>query len=255
VLARVLSPSTGSLLDRLDLRAGMTCLDAGCGGGDVTVELARRVGPGGKVVGVDVDEHAVALARQEASAAGIDNIAFRAGDIRSHEYDAAFDLVYARFLLTHLGDPAAAVATLVAHLRPGGVLAVEDIDFSGAYTWPPSESHRRYLELYCAVVRKRGGDPDIGKRLPLLLADGGLEGVEMHIVQPMGTTGEMKLLDPITMDSIAESAIRDGLASPGEVEAVGRALYRAAEDPGIIAGLPRIVQTWGRRASQSQTPQ
>jgi ubiquinone/menaquinone biosynthesis C-methylase UbiE len=53
VLARVMRASSISLFDRLDLRDGLTCLDVGCGGGDATLELARRVAPRGRVIGVE----------------------------------------------------------------------------------------------------------------------------------------------------------------------------------------------------------
>lgn len=247
VLARVTYPSTASLLDRLGLDTGMTCLDVGCGGGDVTVDLARRVAPGGRVVGIDVDEATLELGRQEAEADSIDNVEFRALDIRTQQCGSGFDLVYARFLLTHLSDPHSTLTALLEHLRPGGVLAVEDIDFTGAFTWPESEAFQRFCELYCTVVQKRGGDPNIGKRLPLLLAESGFETIEMNVVQPMGTEGEVKLINPITMENIADTVVQDGLASPAEIEAVVQELYRIAADPGTFAGLPRIVQAWGRR--------
>src|SRR5262249_59206078 len=101
VLARVMQPSTAALFDRLGVRAGMTCLDVGCGGGDVTVELAHRVGPRGRVVGVDIDAAKLDLARQEAEALGLRNVEFRQADVRSETVGAEFDVVYARFLLSH----------------------------------------------------------------------------------------------------------------------------------------------------------
>jgi len=247
VLARVTYPTTAALLDRLGVEPGMTCLDAGCGGGDVTVELARRVAPEGRAVGVDIDEATLDVGRQEAAAAGVDNVELRVADIRTERCGSGFDLVYARFLLSHLGDPDATVTTLVEHLRPGGMLAVEDIDFDGSLTWPASAAFDRYSELYCAVVRARGGDPDIGKRLPVLLAETGLEEVGMHVVQPIGTAGEVKLLNPITMENISDTVLRDGLASRAEIEAIVDELYRLAADPGTVTGLPRVVQAWGRR--------
>lgn len=247
VLARTLLPTTSAFLDGLGIREGMTCLDVGCGGGDVTVELAQRVGPIGTVLGVDIDETKVRMARQEAHSAGLRNVEFRTMDIRVHRGPDQNDLVYARFLLTHLREPEDAIGRLRGLVRPGGILAVEDIDFSGSFTWPESAAYRRYHELYCSVVRGRGGDPEIGKRLPSLLVDEGLENVSMNIVQPAGTRGEAKLLNPMTMESIAGAVMRDGLASSEEIESVVADLYRFAEDPGSVAGLPRIVQAWGRR--------
>ena len=133
-------------------------------------------------------------------------------------------MVYARFLLTHLEDPMSRVAAFYNHVRPGGLVIVEDIDFNGYFTWPDSAAFRRFLELYCAVTRKRGGDPNIGPRLPLLLADGGFEKVDMNIVQPMGAQGEVKLINPVTLECIADSVLQDGLASPQQIKATVREL-------------------------------
>src|SRR5215216_2084494 len=99
ILARTLHAGTSALFDRLGVGAGLRCLDAGCGGGDVTLELARRVGPRGRVIGVDLDQAKLDLARQDAAEQGISNVEFRALDVRIAELDTDFDLVYARFLL------------------------------------------------------------------------------------------------------------------------------------------------------------
>lgn len=247
ILSRVLLSSTSALFDRLGIHEGMTSLDVGCGGGDVSLELARRVGPKGRVVGVDIDETKLALARREAEDLGVGNVEYRALDIRFEEAGFQFDLVYARFLLSHLGDPAQAVAALQRHLRPGGLLIVEDVDFSGYFVWPPSPAFERFLEFYYAVVRRRGGDPDIGARLPLLLVEGGLEEVGVSVAQPMGMRGDVKLINPITMENIADAVLQDGLASREEIDGVVQELYDFAADPRTIAGVVRVIQAWGRK--------
>ena len=249
ILARTLHSGTSALFDRLGVGAGMRCLDVGCGGGDVTLELARRVGPRGQVVGVDIDATKLGLARQEAAEQGITNVEFRALDIRSGDAGTGFDLVYARFLLTHLADPASAIAAFGRALRPGGLLIVEDIDFKGSFAWPETAAFRRYCELYYAVVHRRGGDPDIGPRLPILLSDSGFAQIDMHVVQPMATQGEAKLINPITLENIADAILQDGLATRQEIDALIHELYTFAADPRTVAGLARVIQVWGRRAA------
>src|SRR3954469_4264147 len=81
ILARTLHTGTSALFDRLGVGAGLCCLDVGCGGGDVTLELARRVGPRGRVIGVDLDAAKLDLARQEAAAQGLINVEFRTLDV------------------------------------------------------------------------------------------------------------------------------------------------------------------------------
>src|SRR5262249_45814284 len=71
ILSRVMHASTTSLFDRFDINEGQLCLDIGCGGGDVTMELARRIGPRGKAVGADIDATQLNIARREADAQGI----------------------------------------------------------------------------------------------------------------------------------------------------------------------------------------
>lgn len=246
VLARAMHSTTSALFDRLGIGPGLTCLDVGCGGGDVTLDLARRVAPSGQVLGVDLDETKLHLARQEAEAAGVPNAAYRLLDVRTDDAGEAFDVVYARFLLSHLADPARAIGAFGRHLRPGGLVVVEDVDFSGSFTWPESAAHRRYEQLYCAVVQRRGGNPNLGPQLPVLLAEAGFEGVGMHVVQPAATEGEVKLLGPLTLENIAGAILADGLATREEVDDLVRQLRQFAADPRTVAGAPRIVQAWGR---------
>jgi len=247
ILSRVMHPSSTALFDRLGVGKDHLCLDVGCGGGDVTRDLARRVAPRGRAIGLDIDATKLELARAEARAEGVDNVEFRSADIRETLPSPEFDLVYARFLLTHLSDPARAAAALYQHVRPGGVVAVEDIDFRGSFTCPESPAFRRYSDLYCATVSRRGGDPNIGPRLPGLLKQCGLEEVGVAVVQPVGLQGEVKLLNPLTMQNIADAVLADALATREEIDDLVRQLYEFAADPDTLAGTPRIVQAWGRR--------
>jgi len=246
ILSRVMHSSSSSLFDRLALGDGITCLDVGCGGGDATLELARRVGPSGHAVGVDIDLMKLELARKEAAERGVQNVSFERMDICQAFAIEMFDVVYSRFLLTHLSDPAGAVESFRRHLRPGGVVAVEDVDFSGHFTHPESRAFRRYHELYCATVLRRGGDPNIGPRVPGLLERAGFQDVNIAIVQPIATRGEAKLMNPLTMANIADAVLADALATRDEIDGLVRDLYEFAADPATVAGMPRVVQAWGR---------
>jgi len=247
ILGRVMASSSAALFDRLALRDGQVCIDVGCGGGDASLEIARRVAPRGRVVGMDLDEVKLQIAREEAALQNVPNVEFHHLDFRDHVADGAYDVVYARFLLTHLSDPTAALRAFFAYVKPGGTIAVEDIDFSGHFTYPPSHAAERYFELYRATVHRRGGDPDIGPKLPALLFDAGFDEVDVAVVQPVGLTGEAKLLNPLTLQGIADAVLADGLASKDELDHVIAELFSYAVNPRTVAGLPRVVQTWGRR--------
>jgi hypothetical protein len=132
-------------------------------------------------------------------------------------------------------------------LQPGGVAIVEDIDFTGYFCHPYAAALWRYVELYTQAVRRRGGDPNIGPRLPGLLLDAGFERVQMNVVQPAAIDGEVKLLNPITMENIADCVLAEELATRSEVDRVIVELYELARDSRTVVSIPRVVQAWGYR--------
>jgi hypothetical protein len=83
-----------------------------------------------------------------------------------------------------------------------------------------------------------------------LLERAGFEDIGVSVVQLVGTRGEAKLLNPITMENIAGAVLEDGLATREEIDDVVRELYEFAANPSTVAGLPRIVRAWGRRPTE-----
>lgn len=251
LVARVMAPSTSELLDRVGVAHDADCLDVGCGGGDVTLELARRA-HAGRVVGIDLDEAKLEIARAEAREAGADNIDYRCQDLRNPDLGTAFDVVHARFVLSHLVDPQAAVDGLVRVLRPGGALVVVDIEKTATLCEPPHHSFERYIELYTLAARARGVDPDIGPRLPAILADAGCRPVRVNVVQPVGRQpkgyeGDVKLTAPVTLESIADAILALDIAERSELDSLVDDLYRLAADDETLIGTPRMMQAWGYR--------
>lgn len=246
VLARVMWPTTQALFSRIGIDRAARCLDLGCGGGDVSLALAA-LAPDGVVVGSDVDETKLELARSEAMAAGLRNVEYRVEDVMKPATDhAVFDVIYIRFLLTHLPDPAKALRNICARLAPDGVLIVEDVDFRGHFCYPHSDAFSRYVELYTKAVQARGCDPNIGPRLPSLLVGAGLRDVGVNVVQPAGVAGEVKLLCPLTLEAIADAVLAADLASLDELNQTVDDLYAFANAESTLLSVPRIVQSWGR---------
>jgi len=121
VLDRQIGPLGRAAMDRVGIAAGDRVLDVGCGTGDTTVELARRVGPGGAVTGIDLSEPMLASARQRAD--GIGNVTFRAADAQTTRFEAGhFDVCFSRFGVMFFVDPVAAFTNLRTALSPGGRL-------------------------------------------------------------------------------------------------------------------------------------
>ena len=248
LLGRIMWPTTFQLLQRTGIRAGMRCLDIGCGGGDVTLGLARLAGPVGKVVGIDMDVMKLEAARQEAARQNLANVEFRQANVYEWSEDGVYDRIYARFLLTHLPDPPAALASMRHALRPGGRLIIEDIDFSGSFCHPPCAAYERYVELYRSVVRRRKGDADIGPKLHGLLVQGGFQSVHLQLVHPFHVDQEGKELSLSTLINIAEAVLAEGLADQAEMDRVIAELEAFTNDLTTVLSLPRVFQAWGGRA-------
>jgi|SRR5262245_12313411 len=243
-------PTTAQLLNTVGLGTGMKCLDVGCGGGHVTIFMAHLVGPNGSVVGTDSDGAILALARQDAEAAKLDNVEFRHTDAAECPAEEEYDLVYARFVLTHLSEPEKCLAAMARACKSQGFIVLEDIDFTGNFCYPHCAAYEKYTELYQEVVYRRGGDPNIGRRLPGMLRQAGMQGVQVNVVQPTHMEGEGKKVSSITMERIASSVISEGLATVAEVEQVITGLNEAAADAATVMSFPRVFQTWGRRRAR-----
>jgi len=248
LLSLVMLPTTSQLLNTVGLSKGMKCLDVGCGGGHVTLLMSGLVGSYGKVVGTDSDGEILALAQQDAEAEHLDNVEFRHTDASVSQEEQEYDLVYARFVLTHLSEPEKCLNAMMRACKPDGLIVVEDIEFAGSFCYPHRPAYEWYKELYEQVVYRRGGDPNIGPKLPGMLRKAGAKGVQVNVVQPTHMEGDGKLMASITMDRISKSVVTEGLATEEEVEQVITGLNEAAADPETVMSVPRVFQTWGKRA-------
>src|SRR5579863_9242324 len=147
VVARAYRRTTLSFLRRAGIREGMACLDLGCGAGEVTFEIARLVGPTGRVAGLDMDSVKLEIARERAAKEKFGNAEFRQSNVFEWDEDSVYDLVYVRFLLTHLPEYESVLPKLLRATHAGGALAVEDIDLAGFVSHPVNAAHDRFLGL------------------------------------------------------------------------------------------------------------
>ena len=116
--------------------------------------LAERIGPAGRVIGLDLDATKLAAARAEAAARDLATVEFREASLLEPWPVQGVDLALMRFVLTHVTAPEAVLAHARAALGPKGIVAVQDIDYRGRFCDPPSEAFDRYCELYIAAVHR-----------------------------------------------------------------------------------------------------
>jgi SAM-dependent methyltransferase len=198
------------------------------------------------VLGVDLDAEVLVLALRDAEKEGLMNVRFVVSDATSIP-SGPYDLAYTRFLLSHMDDPTAVLSAMVDSLAPGGVVVVEDTDFSGNFCYPESLAYRRFGELLHETMRRRGGNPDIGPALPSLLRAAGIEEVAVSVSQPTGLNGDVKSLMLLTLERTWQSILEEGVASQSELEQVAVDLHEYSDDPTTLVSVPRVIQAWGRK--------
>jgi len=166
LMSRLLDPMHRRHVERLGVGPGARTLEVGCGNGSISAWLAERVAPGGRAIAVDLDLSLVD--------ADLPNLELRQADIVAAPVEPRdFDLVTARAVLHHVADARAAIANLVASVRPGGAILLIEPDFLPVSVAEPPDV-RAFWDGWLAWSRRAGIDYAIGRSLPAALAGLGM---------------------------------------------------------------------------------
>ena len=240
-----LQDQAGTLVDLLhsdtSYPAGSIVLEAGCGIGAQTVNLARN-SPGAWIVSVDVSRESVAEAKAVADAAGVTNVEFRQGDIFALPFrPESFDHVFVCFVLEHLARPVEALTVLKKLLRPGGTVTVIEGDHGSAYFHPDSDAAHRAIHCQVELQRAAGGNALIGRQLYPMLVDAGFDAVRVSPRMVYVDSSRPDLVDGFTKKTftamiagVRESAIEAGMIEPAVFDAGIQALHRTTELDGVF---------------------
>ncbi len=246
LLNEVMGPTTLKLLSRINIKPGSACLDVGCGTGETSITLAKIIGPNGYVKGIDFDDVKLEMAITKARQSGLNNITFDSHNILTWDSPATFDVIYLRFILTHLENPDAILQSLKNKLRPKGTIIIEDIDFRGHFSEPSNRAMDAFIHLYSKAALNRGTDPNIGSRLPTLLHTMDFLNVDFQVVQPVSMSGGIKSLTQLTLENISDSILQDGLMNKSDLEQLIQDFHKFTSDPTTLIGGPRIFQVWAQ---------
>src|SRR5262252_6740527 len=176
VQARGWEVATARLLDEVGLGPGASCLDAGCGPGETMRAMAERVGPNGRVLGIDADPALGAMTLAMLHGAGHRQCSFQAQDLTvgGPIPGAPFGLVYARLLLFHLPQRVDVLARLWDAVAPGGHLLVQDYDLRSISTLPQLDWVGELMRVWAGAFGAVGADVSAGTRLPQLFVQAGV---------------------------------------------------------------------------------
>jgi ubiquinone/menaquinone biosynthesis C-methylase UbiE len=159
------------LTKAMSLTIGQTVADIGAGGGELTIELARIVGPSGRVFATDINAERAAGVGKIAAAAGMKNVTALPGhETKTNLPDRCCDALVIRFVYHHFADPAAMNASVFQSLKPGGRVAVIDFAPDGGKE--------------ADTPAKRGGGDTHGVTIPTVIKELRAAGFELVSQEP-----------------------------------------------------------------------
>ena len=243
MLEQVHDPCTVELLSRAGLRSGQSCAEIGAGAGSIARHMSSVVGHAGRVVAVDIDPRFLTAGTAEGIEVRQADIA-KPGPLERETYD----VIHARFLLIHLQDPVGAVLNMMAALKPGGALILEEPDFRTAFSASTEPEERTSVDAVnraiCALYAGMGKDPGFGIRLPGIVQGAGLRETSVEVVAPLVPGGNRLA----AMMGSSVSHLRDRLVATGAAAYEDIDRYCTASENAVAwASYYSTVSVLGRR--------
>jgi len=243
--------ATEAVLDRVGLKSGMSCLDVGSGPGAVMRLMADRVGPTGRVTGIEIDGALGAQALADLRAKG--GAAFEVIEADALKRDqvpgAPFDLTYCRLFLMHMQEPVAALERMLFWTKPGGTVVAQEFDFGAIAVEPLCPAMAEFNRLFEGVFRGHGRNLRAGRQLPAQFEAAGLG-------LPDGTLAEAKFLPLKDMaqmligvyQGLFAAAAGLGIADATRAEQFKTDMEEAGSDGRYYCLTPILIGAWKRVA-------
>ena len=248
---RVWRPRVLDAWRRAGITTGMRIVDAGAGPGWATLDLAEIVGPDGRVHALERSQHFLRALKEAADLREL-------GNIEAHELDLTTDAlpvenadaVWVRWVLTFLADPAPVVKKLADTLKPGGVAVIHEyLDYRTWSLAPASPEVEAFKEVVIKGWRESGGEPDVGRALPVLLSKAGLRVRELRPIIDVITPRNYVWRWPASfLHTYLDRLVADGKADADWAEKVRVAFARAEADPDTVMVTPLVLEVIAEKA-------
>jgi SAM-dependent methyltransferase len=247
--AHELANDSAWLFDQINVRQGWQAVEVGCGPQGCLGLLAERVGPLGRVVGIERSADQVVRARQFIADKRFTNIDVLHADARQTGLpENSFDFVTARLVLVNVPEPELLVHEMARLIRAGGVVALHEPDSTTQRCDPPHPAQTRLLQLLNKYAELNGIDRTIGLRAPRLLRDAGLVNIEVNAlvhVYPVGHGRRMLLLEFV--ENTRSGLLEQNLVEEVELTELIAGLKQHLEDPATLVLSSVFIQAWGHK--------
>jgi ubiquinone/menaquinone biosynthesis C-methylase UbiE len=210
VQAAGLAPQAQWLLDQIPIRAGWRTADIGCGPIGILDLLSERVGPQGLVVGLEREARFLAMACAEAKRRGLGNVRIVAGDALNPDLqEGPFDFVHERLVLMNIpqAQQRTMVSQMLALLKPGGSIALQDYDRVSCVCYPEHPSWAILFKAYADAFSAGGGNGSTGRVLPWLLRSAGARNVKTKIHASFVDVGDSRRTHHLGLLAVMEDKI------------------------------------------------
>jgi ubiquinone/menaquinone biosynthesis C-methylase UbiE len=246
--AAVYADVAAELLDLAGPAAGASAIDVGCGALGILGLLCERVGPSGRVVGLERETRILDAARKAAAQHGLP-VEFVQGDATGLDLPAgSFDFVHERTVLLNVQNPAMVVAEMIRIARPGGVIAVEEPDSAGWVCDPPHPAWDPLLAELLAAYRRNGKNFNMGRRIVRVLRDAGLADVQVRVTARVTEPGDYYQTFLLAMTGLVrDQIITGGRLGAAEFDAQAASLRAHLDQPGTLTGMAQMWQAWGTK--------
>lgn len=225
------------LIAPAELGTNHVVVDFGCGPGGLAVELARRVGPGGRVIGLDINEAFLARARERAADEGVAEIieTIRMDSEVLPLESGSVDRVVCKNVLEYVSDPQLVISEFHRVLKPGGIAHVSDSDWGSVVCEPARERFERIMSAAAIAFRT----PLIGRQLYGMFRNAGFESPQVQVLASADTEGGLKGV----LMNMASYARTSGHLDDAEIDAFVDELEQAIDERTYFALLPQFLVT------------
>jgi len=249
--AQALEPATKRIFQSIGLRAGSSCLDIGCGPGEVIRLMGEIVGPSGRVTGLDRDTRAGREAINRLQASGTSQYRLIEADMEGiRDIDGeSFDLTFARLALLFSRDPVSVLRKMYSWTKPGGYIVIQEFHTRTINIYQKLEAFLELSGIILGTFERAGQDVEFAFKLPTYFVEAGIgapDGTDMHL--PLMPLAPSAVAFEAVCRSVLPKAIEFGITTDAHIQRVFREIQHALGDGRYYSVLwPLMIGVWKRK--------